>query len=318
MRDGAKCRSNARNELWFALELAKTLAVSSNYPSNPPFVPAPTAQTTSKKGNKQKKDEPEAPALAVPGADAPIFPPGTLSTTPFRRSVPSHTQVIHDMELALAAKQSTLEECERMIDTAVEEFTRQTEASRRFWRDIRELKEGKEGRGQWAIVPKPDFGKVLAIGESARDVVIPYAVDEGASTAEHSAGSCANSLEASAGTRSRCLAAFDLDPNKENPLTFGSRSHRTLRISCTDSTGTTSTSSSVPSANDADNLTELQKAQIEAFDEDLYNEVSVLGTHRCLTPPVSVLTLDSRFATTYLADREAASMQIELGLSWEI
>lgn len=56
-----------------------------------------------------------------------------------------------------------------------------SEAGDRFWTDIRQLKDGKGGRGRWAVVPKPDFTRTMARGEMAKDVVIPYAVDEGES-----------------------------------------------------------------------------------------------------------------------------------------
>lgn len=59
-----------------------------------------------------------------------------------------------------------------------------SEASDRFWRDLWQLKEGRGGRGSWAIVPKPDFTRTMAVGEKAKDIVIPYAVDEGESTGQ--------------------------------------------------------------------------------------------------------------------------------------
>ena len=55
-----------------------------------------------------------------------------------------------------------------------------TSASDAFWTDIRRLNEGIKGRGQWAVVPKPDFGRV-SDGQKAKDVIIPYAIDEGES-----------------------------------------------------------------------------------------------------------------------------------------
>ncbi|ORX35038.1 subunit 17 of mediator complex-domain-containing protein [Kockovaella imperatae] len=253
--------NNARNELWFILELAKTLAASSSFPSNPPAPPVESTVTlsSSKKATKVKqaaKTE-ESTTPSVPGnGDAPIFPPGTMSMTPFRPSLPTHLEIIRDMELALAAKQSTLEQCEKLIDSAVDEFNKQASASQTFWRDIRQLKDGTDGRGQWAIVPKPDFSKILGITESARDVVIPYAIDE-----------------APASARARCLAAFDLDPSVAEPMTFGARGGRVLQIKVTDSTGAMWTSSAGSSTKSSESLAEIQQAQIEAFDEDLYNEI---------------------------------------------
>lgn len=66
-----------------------------------------------------------------------------------------------------------------MIDGAVEELQAMSEAGDRFWQSVRELRDGKGGRGQWAVVPRPDFGRVMTEGERAKDVIIPYALDEG-------------------------------------------------------------------------------------------------------------------------------------------
>jgi hypothetical protein len=72
--------------------------------------------------------------------------------------------------------------------------------------------------------------------------------------------------------RTRCLAAFDLDPSKAEPLTFGARSYRRLRVSIrTDDTTTTST---LPSSQEKGIESAMENAQLEALDEELYSEVS--------------------------------------------
>lgn len=73
--------------------------------------------------------------------------------------------------------------------------------------------------------------------------------------------------------RARCLAAFDLDPSKTDALTFGSRGYRRLRVSLY--TDVQTVSSSLPKFNpSADIHDDMEAAQLEALDEDLYNEVS--------------------------------------------
>lgn len=79
----------------------------------------------------------------------------------------------------LQAKQIALNKCQGLIDGAVGELRLMAHAGDRFWKDIRNLKEGEGGRGKWAVVPKPDFGRVGGKGEKAKDVIIPYAIDEG-------------------------------------------------------------------------------------------------------------------------------------------
>ena len=66
-----------------------------------------------------------------------------------------------------------------MIDSAVEELQSMARAGEDFWDKVRTLKNGTRGRRQWAVVPKPDFGRSMAERERAKDLVIPYAVDEG-------------------------------------------------------------------------------------------------------------------------------------------
>jgi hypothetical protein len=162
--------SDARNELWFVLELAKTLAESSPFTNQPPAYGAHHASRS------KAKDQP--PGAARVG-DPPVLPPGTYSTTPSVAPMRSlHLEAL-DLEIALAAKQRALDDCSATIDAAVEELKIMAAAGQGFWQSLRELREGRGGKGQWAIVPKPDFGRNMLEGETAKDVVIPYAVDEG-------------------------------------------------------------------------------------------------------------------------------------------
>lgn len=169
--------SDARNELWYVLELAKTLSLSTDYTSNPP--PYPNQQHQQPHHQKKRKSPLDGPTVGLqPGIEPPLLPPGTFSTTsaitPLQPALNAH-----DLQLALAAKQEALEECSLLIDGAVEELGVMSDAGEKFWGSIRELRDGKGGRGQWAIVPRPDFGRNMIEGESAKDVIIPYALDEG-------------------------------------------------------------------------------------------------------------------------------------------
>ncbi|KAK8844717.1 hypothetical protein IAR55_006567 [Kwoniella newhampshirensis] len=247
--------NDARNELWFVLELAKTLAVSAHFTSQPP--PAPD-QSSQKKGagrGKQNQRASDASTSTRPSSitEPPVLPPGTYSTTPSSEpSKPTHAQV-DELETVLAAKQQALDECSALIDSAVSELQLMASAGDRFWQDVRSLKYGKGGKGQWAIVPKPDFGRAMGEGEKAKDLIIPYAVDEG--------------------TRQRCLAAFDLDPIKRDALAFGARHHLRLRATLRDESGAVVSSTLVNSNGPAEVRSNIEAAQMEAFDEDLFHEI---------------------------------------------
>jgi hypothetical protein len=182
----------------------------------------------------------------------------------------SHTHA-YELELALAAKQKALEECSTMIDSAVEELRSMAEAGEQFWEHVRALKNGTRGKGQWAVLPKPDFGRTMVEREQAKDVIIPYAVDEG--EVIRRCAKCAYSVPAPPALRARCLAAFDLDPSKKESLQFGARSCLRLRVTCSD--GMTSSLSTLVhlTADDSDVQGMMEAAQLEAFDEDLFNEV---------------------------------------------
>lgn len=183
-----------------------------------------------------------------------------------------------DLEIALASKQAALQDCSDLIDSAVEELTSMGEASDKFWDNVNKLKHGRGGRSQWALVPKPDFGRVSGEGDKAKDLVIPYALDEGeleVLARAHGVAPQLMTILAPLSTRTRCLAAFDLDPKKD-PLAFGVRTNSRLRLTFTDHLGMSS-SSSLPSR--SENPSEVERrigeAQLEAFDEDLFGEVSI-------------------------------------------
>lgn len=164
--------STARNELWYALELAKTLGVSSNFTIDCP--PAPGQSQ-----NKRRRPNPADPSESK--TEPPILPAGSYTATPSRLPDKTQQSRILDAELCLAAKHQALDDCTGLIDSAVEELEVMAEAGGRFWRDLRQLKDGRGGTGRWAVVPRPDFARTMGEGENARDVVIPYAVDEGES-----------------------------------------------------------------------------------------------------------------------------------------
>ncbi|WVQ94211.1 hypothetical protein IAU59_001289 [Kwoniella sp. CBS 9459] len=255
--------NDARNELWFVLELAKTLAVSSSYTSQPP--PPPAQLTSSNTHAKKGKQRPPAKAnesekktsIAASGlAEPPVLPAGTYSTTPSSiTNKPTHAQV-HELELVLAAKQQALNECSALIESAVSELQMMASAGDKFWRDVRTLKDGRAGKSQWSIVPKPDFARIAGPTTRAKDVIIPYAIDE-----------------APRPMRSRCLAAFDLDPAKVESLTFGARSYLRLRATLKDVSGAVLASSPASRETERDVRAHMDAAQMEAFDEDLFNEL---------------------------------------------
>ncbi|XAO24318.1 hypothetical protein I312_103116 [Cryptococcus bacillisporus CA1280] len=266
--------NDARNELWFVLELAKTLSLSSSFTTQPP--PPPTALH-----QKKSKAKPAPAALttlpSIPG-EPPILPPGTFSTTLSEfPAKPLHAQ-IYELEQLLLAKQIALNKCQGLIDGAVGELRLMAHAGDRFWKDIRNLKEGEGGRGKWAVVPKPDFGRVGGKGEKAKDVIIPYAIDE-----------------APSGTRARCLAGFDLDPTKKNGLTFGDRHHLRLRATLRDDSGSIISSTPAEVEDQSDVRAMMDAAQMEAFDEDLFNEIRFVAARipkseiepQCVSFPVA-------------------------------
>ena len=269
--------SDARNELWYVLELAKTLSQSSSFSIQPPsaLVLAPTPKKAKNKGQHKpaKADEKATPTLHPGLGEPPVLPPGTYSTTATSTIADLSPSAALDLEMALAAKQQALEECSSMIDAAVDELQVMAKAGDQFWGHLRSLKTGSGGRGRWAVVPKPDFARSMTKGERARDVIIPYAVDEGEL---HRLCSVLYSLKcptASPAARARCLAAFDLDPSKKDALNFGARNHLRLLVTHTDSMGSAS-SSLAPFLIDAEDVQAMMEAaQLEAFEEDVFNEV---------------------------------------------
>ena len=183
------------------LELAKTLAASTGFSIDPPedLVPSRDAskkqkRLSSAKQAPQTSDAAQtAASLLQQGVEPPVLPLGTYSATPAALSSGNHNYAAetYALQVALAAKEQAVMECEALIDAAVEELQVMGEAADGFWESVRALQNGQasgaqagnskrgSGSGQWAILPKPDFGGVMREGELARDVVIPYALDEG-------------------------------------------------------------------------------------------------------------------------------------------
>ncbi|TXT06043.1 hypothetical protein VHUM_03516 [Vanrija humicola] len=255
--------NDARNELWFILELAKTLAASADIPANPPPEPIPAAPAPKKAKGKGLSLVPSAASSVPPPAtsaegEPPILPAGTYTATPGAAPVRSAAARAHALELALAAKQRALDDCGALIDAAVDELRVMADASARFTSDIVRLKSGADG-GQWAVVPRPNFGGRSSADEMAKDVVVPYALDE-----------------APPPLRARSLAAFDLDPRKVDGLSFGARSYLRLRVllrSPADGAQTTSRPYAATAEDTTDVCAAIQAAQTETVDEDLFSEI---------------------------------------------
>lgn len=266
--------------------MAKSLHLSSSYTNTAPPAPSlvPRANPPKAKPNPDKPID--------KSNDPPILPPGTFSSTPSKPPTRQLVNEVIELETALAAKQAALEQCGLLIDSAVHELTNMSAAGDQFWQDVRRLKEGSSGRGQWAVVPKPDFGGV-APGQKAKDIIIPYAIDE-----------------ASASMRARCLAAFDLDPKKKE-LAFGARTYLRLKVVLTDENGMVTTSTLGQGVlEDAEVGEKMEEAQMESFDEELFNEVRFSALSSDVRPNEQLRGEVLKRANSVV---EARSIQFDIG-----
>lgn len=152
------------------------MSVSSEFTTDPPAHPNQPFP------KKLKKPTNADTAAGSTKGEPPILPAGSYTATPAVVPQKSRHNQILEYEMALAAKHQALDECSALIDSAVEELQVMSDASDRFWTDVRQLKDGRGGKGRWAVVPKPDYTRVMGEGEKAKDVMIPYAVDEGEAT----------------------------------------------------------------------------------------------------------------------------------------
>lgn len=80
-------------------------------------------------------------------------------------------------------------------------------------------------------------------------------------------------FSAPASLRARCLAAFDLDPSKEEALAFGARSHLRLRITIDDGISTTASRLVNAPIDLTDVRGMMELVQLEAFEEEVFGEV---------------------------------------------
>jgi hypothetical protein len=92
------------------------------------------------------------------------------------------------------------------------------------------------------------------------------------------------------------MAAFDLDPAKEDALAFGSRTHQRLRVMLSTSMG--ASSSTLISGEDSDIRSSMEAAQLEALEEELFNEVGLACVHRGVIDACILMTDPSRGVQT--------------------
>lgn len=229
--------------------------------SHPPPEPIPSAPQPKKKKGAAAAAAASAlsSTVSTPLPSGPeselVLPAGTYSTTPGMSHEPPPQVTAEKLETALRARSRALDECSSLIDAAVSELELMSNASERFASDLNALR----GKELWAIVPKPEFGRTsIAPNARARDVVIPYALDE-APSALHA----------------RSLAAFDLDPSKPE-MAFGARSFMRLRFLLRRGADAPTESSTIYDASvedGADVCAVLRAAQAETLDEDLFSEL---------------------------------------------
>lgn len=240
--------TEARNQLWHLSDLARCLRLSAGIPSDPPAEPVPNPRKT----KPPTREPPSATVDHVPGT----LPTGGYTTVPATPAERTKLDEAKALESAIATKAAALDDCVALIDAAVDELRLMNSSGERWADDIRRLHLGEGGRGQWAVVPKPDFYRS---GEKvAKDVVIPYALDE-----------------APPHIYMESLAAFDLDPRKED-LFFAKRTYRRLRVRLRrGGPGGPQEGSTVYDGRneDTDAASLLSAAQLETLDENLFADL---------------------------------------------
>lgn len=78
---------------------------------------------------------------------------------------------------------------------------------------------------------------------------------------------------APASIRANSLAAFDLDPKKADDIAFGARTYRRLRVMLSSEDGQKASGIEADAASDGVG-TQVQTAQLEAVDQELFAHVS--------------------------------------------
>lgn len=239
--------AEAQNQLWLLMDLARCLKTSADIKSDPPPEPLPTTKKT--------KAPARAPA-AVVGPESIDLPAGAMSTTVATARIRSTAAEAQALENAIAIKAAALDDCSALIDAAVDELRLMNSAAERWAGAVRDLHVGNVKGGQWAVIPKPNFNRTAE--KTAKDVVIPYALDE-----------------APPPIRMKSLAAFDLDPRKHE-LVFAERTYRRLRVRLRrGGPGGPQEGSLIHDSSDEedDPATLLSAAQLETLDADLFNEL---------------------------------------------
>jgi hypothetical protein len=175
----------ARNEIWLVFELARTLVAATNQAA----AAAKSAAVESKpiKGKKNLDKSADVQPDATSTTSVPettdgnplLLPVGSITTsTSVNPYLPLPKQV-RAIQLALATKRQAALSCADMFDDAVKQMNATYQRSESYWQNVQRLKNGENSRDQWSLMAKPAFGVHAKTNSMARDMAIPYALDEG-------------------------------------------------------------------------------------------------------------------------------------------
>ena len=185
----------ARNEIWLVFELARTLVAAANQAA---------AEKSASTGNVSKQGKGKKPGLsqnqlqtqvekpaesqvevkpaeAEADANPLLLPIGSITTSTSVNPYQPLTKQVRDMQLALATQKQATLKCATMFEDAVKQMSDTNGRTESYWENVRRLRKGESNRGRWSLMAKPAFGVHAKAASNARDLAIPYALDEGMS-----------------------------------------------------------------------------------------------------------------------------------------
>lgn len=183
----------ARNEIWLVFELARTLVAAANQAAAEKPTPV-VPETKPSKGKKQLQNQPlepgqpDTPTQAQPeikpvdleaDSNPLLLPIGSITTSTSVNPYLPLAKQVRAMQLALATQKQATLKCATMFEEAVKQMSDTNRHMESYWESVQHLRNGEIGRGRWSLMAKPAFGVHAKATSNARDLAIPYALDEG-------------------------------------------------------------------------------------------------------------------------------------------
>lgn len=226
------------------------------------------------------------PGQAYPYTDTRLGPPyvpaNALTVSYIHRPTKYIAREIEDSKLALARQARDVRHAADNLSAAAGRMRSRQASTDAYWNDLIALRYGTKADGPWPLLPKWTVDGTPESKQVARDVMVPYAIDEGEWGLAEVCLTVLTRLRLAAAPhiRLRALAAPKSDgpeastsstANARFGLSLPAKRGRRMRVSLSSAHG--KRASRIPRIEPQSAGALLQQAQDEAFDEEVFEQI---------------------------------------------